>query len=90
MTKGDIITVTEGEYSDYSIVAHMRALKDFNVDVVGWEYLKTHPLEREDGFDKLGFLAWLARMGFVVDVDQGVVEVWLGDYGRHPFNKPNQ
>jgi hypothetical protein len=86
--KGDVVVVTAGEYSDYRDEADFVVLKDFNIKAVGWDYLDEHPRQKLDyKFKRTEFLAWLCAQGYTDDIGVHTPELYMGDYGKHPFGK---
>ena len=88
---GQIICITTGEYSDYGIRDHLRAIRGFDSselieDFKGTEFYRAADYEGDDA-DEYGsdsrFLAWLIRQGIVEPLDANeVVELHIGSYGR--------
>ncbi len=87
VTKGQMITFAEGDYSDYCVKALVSAIKEFNVKEKQAEWEREHtelkecqyrsrPLKRVKGTD---FLPWLVSQGLVEDVDY--IEIHTGSYG---------
>lgn len=88
--KGQIVAITSGEFSDYCLRDHMRALRDFDpreeverfkregdylVQQHGWG---THQHGAEERF-----MAWMTREGLLAPMDdETVVELYIGDYGE--------
>lgn len=90
---GQIVAITKGEYSDYCLGDHMRALKDFDSDGEierfkrDGNYLAVPEWDKSGEPDAYGsderFLAWLIREGFLEPLpDEVVVELWIGSYGQ--------
>ena len=84
--KGQIITFSEGEYSDYCVEALVSASKEFNVkERQGeWELEHTDPdnekhKSRRLKVDGINFLPWLVLHGLVGYVDD--IEIHTGSYG---------
>jgi len=86
--KGQIVAITKGEYSDYGLYDHLRALRDFDAYEeaerfkVEGEYLrapvwdpKGEPVEY--GSDDR-FLDWAIREGIMEPTKDEVVELWIG------------
>ena len=82
--KGTIVTITSGEYSDYSIIGAFRSLKDISHDDI--ESAKSEIENRPDreelyGYELYtGFIAVLIVRGFLEDINSA--EIYLGDYGQ--------
>lgn len=84
--KGQIVAITSGEYSDYCLRGHMRALRDFDaheemerfkregdylVQQRGWG-MTPHGAEER-------FMAWMTREGLLAPMDdETVVELYIG------------
>ena len=90
--KGQIIALTEGEYSDYNLRDHVRALKDFETGdeikrfmdsgdyLAPPEYDETGEPTRYGSDDRV--IAWAIRNKLSEPLtDSEVVEWYLGAYG---------
>lgn len=79
---GQIVVVTDGEYSDYCLRGAIRALRDFDVKEAESEFLRQ--LDTNEDHLRLGemWLAWLIRRGFVEPADSEIVELYVGSYGQ--------
>ena len=78
---GAYLTVSTGEYSDYSVSGVFRALKNIDADALRAQWLKDHPDNIEHyRFDEDAFLAWVAKEGFLEPVPS--FEWHLCDYSR--------
>lgn len=85
ITKGQLIAVTCGEYSDYTLKDHVRAVCDFDTS----EQIARFKLEGDyfvDGSDYGSddrFLVWLLKANIIepLEVDS-VIEWWVGCYGE--------
>ena len=84
--KGQIITFSEGEYSDYCVKALVSASKEFSVkEKQGeWELECTDPdnnkhMSRQLKVDGINFLPWLVLQGLVEYADG--LEIHMGSYG---------
>lgn len=81
---GTIVTMTTGEYSNYSIIGAFRAIKDITHDDI--ERAKREIEERPNRDEMYGyelytaFIAVLVISGFLEDIPSA--EIYLGDYGR--------
>ena len=81
---GTIVTMTTGEYSDYSIIGAFRAVRDITHDDI--ERVKREIEERPNRDEMYGyelytaFIAVLVASGFLEDTPSA--EIYLGDYGR--------
>ena len=78
---GSLLTVSTGEYSDYSVWGVFRALKDIDAQALREQWLADHPEQTAPyQFNEYKFFAWVASQGVVEAVPSAV---WhLGDYGR--------
>lgn len=91
--KGTIVAITTGEYSDYGLRDHMRALKDFDSDEEksrfrdSGDYLAAPEWDKDGEKETYGsddrFIAWCIREELMspMSADE-VVELWIGRYGR--------
>lgn len=89
--KGEYIAITKGEYSDYCLVDHLRAERDFSPSVEAERFklegdFKVPPNydpdgEPEEWDSEVRFLAWMIREGIVTTVEN-VVELHVGCYGK--------
>ncbi|MBJ9709841.1 hypothetical protein [Burkholderia gladioli] len=81
--KGQIIAFTNGEYSDYCLRGHMRALEEFETgDKVAAfkttpESVSANTWEQDDAF-----MAWLVKTSAVEPIDNEVLEWHIGSYGQ--------
>lgn len=93
ITKGQIIAITTGEYSDYCLRDHVRALRDFDAADEATRFKKEgdYKVSPEWSFDgepdAYGsddrFLAWAIRQQLIEPLQPGqVVELHISDYGR--------
>jgi hypothetical protein len=77
--KGDMILVTEGQYSDQSTHGLFRALRDFTPQEAIAAFLSNHPQKNvRYGFRLDEITPTLAANGYVEEVDY--TELWLGGY----------
>lgn len=76
--KGTVIALTQGEYSDYYLMGHAKALKDFYLQVEAVIY-RSKDSSGTGGPDS--FAAYLIREGVIEPYD-GVIEIHIGSYGR--------
>lgn len=78
--KGQIIAITDGEYSDYCLRDHMRALRDFD-PVAEAERFKPTELRKDYSGEDAEYIAWLIRESIVETLPIGeVVELHVGSY----------
>ena len=95
--KGQIVVITKGEYSDYGLYDHLRALRDFDAYEeaerfkVEGEYLRAPEWDQKGEPGEYGsddrFLAWLLREGIMEPTKDEVVELWIGGYGSLEVSK---
>ena len=79
--KGQIIAITAGDYSDYCLRDHMRALRDFN-PVAEAERFKPKDTRQDYRGEDEEYIAWLIREAIVEPLSVGeVVELHVGSYG---------
>lgn len=86
---GHLLIIETGEYSDRSWHGPFRVLKDFDQAEVSetfrqeWSPDECSWRDREDGPSEHDIMPWLARNGYIDDVDN--VRVWhVGSYGFSP------
>lgn len=80
--KNQIVAITTGEYSDYCLRDHLRALKDFDTAAEISRFKKQDTAIVDDYGDQDRFLAWAIREGLMSPLDDAsVVEFWIGAYG---------
>lgn len=79
--KGQIVAITSGDYSDYCLLDHVRALRDFE-PVAEAERFKPTSLRTDYRDEDADYLAWLIRETIVEPLPVGeVVELHIGSYG---------
>lgn len=82
---GDLLSISTGEYSDYSVCGPVRIIRPFVKHEVCEAYRKTYPKQKAWGLDEdpdpFGFLPWLISEGYAEDID-GHTEWHVGSYGR--------
>lgn len=73
------MTITTGEYSDYSVSGVFRAKEEIDADKLLADWLKDNPEQVADyHFNANEFLGWVVRQGLVEPVDS--FEWYLGAY----------
>lgn len=78
---GEILLVTQGQYSDYSCTAIMRAERDFDIAEVKALYLAEFPEQAEEyNAEHEQFVGWLSSCGYATDVPHR--ELHAGSYGN--------
>lgn len=78
---GTVIAVATGEYSDFSYIGHIRALRELNLrDLMESFRDGFKPKDEWDEPDPRSFVGWLIADGLVEAAD--VEEVHIGSYGR--------
>lgn len=75
--KGEIVVLTDGEYSDYRIEGIFRARVDFELAKICKEFVRDKPRVGEGGL-KDQFFPWLVEKGYAEDLD--TLELHLGGY----------
>lgn len=91
LTKGQIVALTEGCYSDYCLTGHVRVLEDFDAKAECDAYKASFIPEQIIYKDWRGtsrmtspsreeFIASLIRRGFIEDCSVDVPEMYLGEY----------
>lgn len=79
---GSLLTVSTGEYSDYSVHGVFRAVKDIDASQLLDEWIAAHPEEEESYcFEYGNFLADVVRQGLLEPIESW--EWHLADYFRH-------
>lgn len=102
LTKGQLVNVTNGEYSDYYLMGAFRVLKDFDSNDTLAEFAKEHNIERKvlsrkydgdliyykDDSYKIGPQDYLAWLnkGGYLE-DADIVELYLGSYNQLHVSK---
>lgn len=80
--KGQIIAFTTGEYSDYCLRDHMRALCDFETADKIAEFKATEECRTANCWElDCVFMAWLVKTGVVEPSGDEVIEWHVGSYG---------
>lgn len=83
--KGQIVAFTEGKCSDYCLMAHMRAVADFNTGDKVREFIQLGDEYRaacENYAVGTVFIAWLIHTGIVEPLDDEVQEWHIGQYNE--------
>ena len=85
--KGQIIALTKGGCSDYSLRGHARALCSFETKEVISDFMQTSDFLRTDLPSSFGndyrFTAWAIRKNLIEPLEDGDVVEWcLGSYGE--------
>ena len=77
---GEMLTVTTGEYSDYSVHGVFEAVNDIDTEALKECWLSEHPEQREEHRFQDGlFLGWVFRQGCLRPIS--TIEWHLGSYG---------
>ena len=78
---GSLLTVTTGEYSDYSVSGVFRALADIDCDSLRDTWIEEFPEQKEPyRFERMAFLAMAVRLKLLEPID--CFEWHLGDYSN--------
>ena len=78
---GQLLTLSEGCYSDYGIVGFFVALQTFEPMTLLAEYMAAHPEQSKNyKFKSDQFLASLLAKGLLLEIDYATLH--LGDYSR--------
>lgn len=78
--KGTLFSITNDEYSSYSLHGHFRALADIDAEQLRSQWLAAHPEQATQyNFDEDKFLAWVWKLQIMEPVD--CFEWHLHDYG---------
>lgn len=84
--QGQLLAITSGVYSDYTLRDHVRALRDFDTANEISRFLETGDyLDSENSaFDSDNrFIAWAIREGLISPLYNGEVIEWhIGAYGE--------
>jgi hypothetical protein len=81
ITQGQIVAITSGEYSDYCLRDHMRALKDFDAKVEADRFREAVDVPGHEG--QVRFLSWTITEGLMETLDDAsVVELHIGCWGE--------
>ncbi len=76
---GQLVTITEGCYSDYSITSFFVALQTFEPMALHREYMESHPEQAVDyRFESSMFLQSLLSKGLLLEIQYATLH--LGDY----------
>ena len=85
---GQLFYLTTGEYSDYGVMGHFEALKNFNLYQESQIYLKDFPEQREPyQFDDDRFIIYLEKKGLIGDLD--ISSYHLSSYSNLELYEPN-
>lgn len=77
---GSLLTISTGEYSDYSVWGVFKALDEIDADALRSEYLALHPDQAgRYTFNTTEFVAWVSRKGLLEPVPS--FEWHLGTFG---------
>lgn len=85
ISAGQLVYLSSGSYSDYSVGAHARALQDFTLPDVEARY---NAFRLQDG-GELAFMPWAVSQGLLEEVEN-VEEIWEDyeyDYPAHRVKK---
>jgi hypothetical protein len=78
---GQLLTISEGCYSDYGITGFFVALQTFKPMALHAEYMAAHPEQAKDySFSSEQFLAFLLSKGLLLEISYATLH--LGDYSR--------
>jgi len=91
--KGQIIAISTGEYSDYSVREYVRATRDIDRVAEVKRFKETGPYLAPPSWDEKGdpeeygsddrFIAWAIKEGLWEPVEADLItEWWIGSYGR--------
>lgn len=85
--QGQLLAVTQGEYSDYCLKDHFRALKDFDTDEIKEQFkFNNKPISMDMGWgaswNQDEYLAWATKEGYIEVLSENEVQEWyIGTYG---------
>lgn len=78
---GQLLTISEGCYSDYGITGFFVALQTCKPMALHAEYMAAHPEQAQDySFSSEKFLAFLLARGCLLEIQYATLH--LGDYSR--------
>lgn len=79
---GDIILLSNGEYSDYSFAGPFRVLKplNFNSELLKELQGNWKPSSHWEQFSPDSVIGGLTSLGYIEDIESS--EVWIGAYGK--------
>lgn len=78
---GQLLTISEGCYSDYGITGFFVALQTFRPMEVFAEYMAAHPEQAADyRFNSEQFLAFLLSRGLLLEIQYATMH--MGDYSK--------
>lgn len=91
--KGQIVAVSDGEYSDYQVRDYFRALRDFTTEEAAEQFMQSDQYKTVPDWDPKGdpesyksddrFMAWAMREGYWEPLPTGeVIEWWIGAYSQ--------
>ena len=85
--KGEFMTTSEGEYSDYCVNGLFKVLIDFDANTLlqSWanetgRKLESGVVESDHVNENIDFLGWINKKGYVEEVNYR--ELHLGSYGK--------
>jgi len=82
--EGELMIVTSGAYSDYSLISVCRALQAFDLRAALLDYLGEHPeIVEEYRWSDDRFMAYLIMRGLVAD--EPYISLFLGEYSSFNF-----
>ena len=81
--KGQILAITVGEYSDYTLLDHIRASRDFDSTKEIQRFMDTDESHDNKRGSDNRFIAWSIREGIIETMDRDSVIEWhIGEYGK--------
>jgi hypothetical protein len=80
---GTVLTLENGEYSDFCYEGPFTVLKDFDQRAACEEFVKPYDKDKLRWMGGAEFIAWLAREGYIEDTPQNV-RWFLGGCGFNP------
>lgn len=88
---GQILCVSDGEYSDYRPQMLVVACKDFTAEEAETAFKQSglSIVDNDDAYDEFeGFRGWLVKEGYVVPL--AASEWWVGAYGEFDHQHSKQ
>ena len=88
LEKDEIVLISSGAYSAYSILDTFRTAKSFDTIKVLQHYLHLHPERAEEyEFEDSDFIAYLRRYGYVTELK--TKEWYISSYGEADLTDDN-
>lgn len=86
-TRGELVALSSGEYSDYRVDGLFKVLKDFDAQILLVEWAEETGRKLEKGVveidylnENIKFIGWLNKKGYIEHMDYR--ELHTGSYGK--------